>query len=141
MIDPPPINDTLADSNNMATLRWILFFNNIYNGDAGTDWTPTFQNLTTVGTPTITGRYYKLSQYLTYFRVIVTPATSTTSTAGSTYIDNFPLRFNADGACLAMRGGEGTQSGHIVASTNRIYTPPWVTVTVPMVIVGLVEAS
>lgn len=140
-IEPPPINDILAEQNGLPSIRWILFFNQVFNGDAGTDWTPTFVSLGSTGTPTFSGRYYRLSQFLVYYRVTITPATDITSTAGTTYIDNFPLRFSADGACLAMRGGEGTVAGHSIASNNRIYIPPFSAVTVPLTIVGMGEAA
>lgn len=138
---PPTYNPLIEDQSGNASLRWILFFNSIYTGDTGTDWTPTFTNLTTVGTPTITGRYFRISQNLVYFSVVITPATSTTATAGTTYIDNFPLDITTDGACLAVSGGAGTPAGQCVASNNRIYVPAWSAVTVPLTIIGLVEAS
>lgn len=137
----PPIYEKIADAEGKTPLPWVLFFNQMFDGDAGVNWTPTFQNLTTVGTPTITGRYYKLSKYLTYFSVLITPATSTTATAGTTYIDNFPLTFKKDGVVFAVSGGLGTASGHIVASTKRIYVPAWSAVTVPLTLVGIAEAS
>lgn len=139
-IQPPPIYEKLSGSDGKSTLPWILFFDQIFNGDSGIDWTPTFTNLTEVGGATIEGRYYRLSQYITFFRVKITPSTSTTSTAASTYIDNFPLTFSSDGFCVAVRGGEGSNAGHIVSSTNRIYTPAWTAVTVPLYVLGIGEA-
>lgn len=138
---PPPIYSNLVGDDAKAVLPWILFFQQMYDGDAGTDWTPTFVSLTTAGTPTITGRYYKLGKYLTYFRATIVPATSTTATAGSTYIDNYPLTFKGDGIVFAMRGGEGSTSGHIVAANNRIYVPAWSTVTSQLSLVGIAEAT
>lgn len=138
-VQPPPIYERIAGEDGKAPLPWVLFMNQLFNGDSGTSWTPSFTNLTEVGTPTITGRYYRLSQYLTFFRVLITPATSTTSTEGSTYINNYPLLFSNDGACFAVMGGLGA-AGHIVSATNRIYVPKWTTVTVPLTIIGIGEA-
>lgn len=146
-IQPPPIYQGLFDTtqqpiNGKATLPWILFFNQVFTGDLGTAWTPTFLNLTTVGTPTITGTYYRIGQGLVYFSVRILPATSTTSVAGTTQITNFPLKFNADGACLAVAGGGGGGNpGQMLANTTIIDVPSWTAVTVPLTIVGFGEAS
>lgn len=136
-IDAPPIYQQLGDEGGKATIPWVLFFNGVYEGDAGNDWTPTFQNLTQVGTPTITGRYYQINQNMCYFWIRVVPGTSTTSTAGTTYINNFPITFAQDGACLAVSGLLGANAGMIDAATNRIYPPGWSAVTVPVTIVGI----
>ncbi len=138
-IQPPPIQEQLANNLGVATLPWILFFNQLFEGDTGINWTPTFTDLTTVGTPTITGRVYRLSRRICFFRVTITPGTSTTSTAGTTYINNFPLTFANDGICFAVSGGNGSNSGHVVASNNRIFVPAWTAVTVPLTVVGMAE--
>lgn len=135
---PPPIQEVLTEEQSgNATLPWILFFNRSFTGDAGTAWTPTFTSLGTTGTPTITGRYYKLSQFLTVFWVRIVPGTDTTSTAGTTYINNFPEAMAFDGFCTAQSNGVGASTGHAVASNNRIYTPGWSALTNPVQIVGL----
>lgn len=138
-VQPPPIQHQVIDEGGLLTLPYILFFNQIFGGDTGTDWTPTFTSLTQTGTPTITGRYYKIGA-LVYFYVVVTPATDTTATAGTTYINNFPLDVTSDGACLAVSGLLGGSVGMVEASTNRIYVPAWSAVTVPLTVVGLVVA-
>lgn len=140
-VQPPPTYEVLQDENGKAKTPWLLFFNQMYAGDAGTSWTPTFQNLTTSGTPTITGRYYRLSDYLTYFNITITPGTNTSSTAGSTYCDNFPLSVLNNGACVAVGGAVGVGTGIIQANTGRIYTPTWSTVSVPVSILGIAEAG
>ena len=141
-VKPPPVFDFLVDQDGKANLSWVVYFNSLYEGDSGTSWTPTFQSLTTVGTPTITGRYYRVGgRQLVYYTILVTPATSTTSTAGTTYINNFPLPTIGDSACLAVTGGIGSQAGHFIASTNRIFVPAWSAVTVPITIVGLCEVN
>lgn len=138
--NPPPIQHDLTDDQGAITMPWTLFFNQVYGGDTGTVWTPEFVNLGSTGTPTITGRYYKLSNSLVYFRVVVTPATDTSSTAGSTYIQNFPFNLSADAACHAINSTVSA-SGACVSSSNRIYTPTWTTISTPVTVTGFVEAS
>jgi hypothetical protein len=140
-IDPPPIYEPLIEQNGSARIPWILFFNNIFQGDGGTDWNPTFVSLGSTGTPTITGRYYKIGQNLVWFSIRITPATDTTSTAATTYCDNFPLAFRQDSVCLASSGSGAVQAiGGIRAADNRIYPPGWAGVTQPLTIVGFGEA-
>lgn len=139
---PPPTRNPLTESDGITlTMPWLLFFNQTYNGDAGTNWTPTFTSLTTSGTPTITGRYYKISQYLCYFNILITPGTNTSSIAGTTYCDNFPLTMASNGVCMSVANNLGGGLGMAVASSNRIYTPTWTTVTTPINILGIVEAT
>lgn len=140
-VKPPPIDDIVIDESGKAALSWSLFFNSIFTGDTGTDWTPTFTNLTISGTPTITGQYYRIGRTLVYFQVRIVPATNTSSTAGTTYINNFPLTLSADGACIAVSGLLGSTPGMCDMATNRIYVPAWTTVTVPLTIVGFVAAG
>jgi hypothetical protein len=140
-IKPPPMQQNMVDESGIATLPWTLFFDQSYRGDSGESWSPVFTNLTTVGTPTIKGRHYQLSRYLTAFFISITPSTSTTATGGTTYIGNYPLTFTGDGACWAVSGGLGANAGHIVSATNRIYVPSWSAVTVPLTVVGFCEAT
>jgi hypothetical protein len=139
---PPPIQESVVERDGVATLPWILFFNNIFEGDTGTDWTPDFNNLTEAGgAATITGRYIMLTQRLAYFRVTVTPANagSTSAVAGSTTIDNFPLTFAQNGIVFAVSGLLGTNSGMVNQADNKIYVPTWTTVTIPVTVIGLAE--
>lgn len=137
-----PIFDPVVDSNGKALLSWVLFFNNLSIGDVGTAWTPTFTSLTEVGgSATITGRYYRLSQHICFFRVTITPVTNTSATAGTTYISNFPLSASADGICGSVAGVLGGTLGMVQATTNRIYVPGWSAVTVPVNVFGFVEVS
>lgn len=138
-ISPPPSTTEIVDKSGKAQLPWVTFFENQYLGDTGTSFTPTFTSLTEVGTAGKTGYYYRLSQNLYYFAVTITPATSVTSTAGTTYFD-FPLDITRDGANLAVTNGLGSQAGMNVASNNRIYIPALSAVTTPITIVGIVEA-
>lgn len=138
---PPPTRNPLTEGKGELTMPWLLFFNQIFNGDAGTNWTPTFTGLTSSGTPTISGRYYQLSQYLCYFNILVTPATNTSATAGTTYVDNFPLQAASNGFCLTVSNNLGGGLGMVNAGNNRIYVPTWTTVTTPINVIGIVEAQ
>lgn len=142
-IEAPPITHPVVDETNIiATLPWVLFFNSLFIGDTGTAWTPTFTNLTVVGAaPTITGRIYKIGQSMAYFSVRIVPGTNTSSTAGTTYINNLPFVLKADGACLAVSGLLGSSAGQCDSATNRIYVPAWSAVTVPLTVTGYVEAG
>lgn len=138
-INPPPItNPVIEKDTGLPTLPWILFYNSIFFGDTGTTFTPVPVNLTEVGTPTITGAYYRSGQFID-FEIVITPATSTTAVAGSTY---FALPFDVlvDGACFAISGLLGSNAGAVDAATNRCYPPSWSAVTVPLTIVGRAHA-
>lgn len=139
-VQPPPIYELLTDEIGKARTPWTLFFNQTYNGDAGQSWEPTFQNLTATGTPLITGRYYRISNYLKYFTITITPATDTSAVAGTTYCDNLPVTPSGVGFCVAVGGALGIGTG-IVQDNGRIYVPSWSGATVPVTILGLVEAS
>jgi hypothetical protein len=140
-VKPPPIYNPVVDEKGIATLPYILFFSGIFEGDRGTDWTPNFVNLTETGTPTITGKYYRLSRSIAFFHVNIVPATNTTAVAGTTYIDNFPLVMSADGICFAVSGLLGTNAGVCDQASQKIYVPSWAAVTVPLTIVGIVAAG
>lgn len=138
---PPPNEDKVLTEQGFPRISWALFFENMYEGDSGTEFTPTFQNLGSTGTPTLTGRYYRLGGLnLIFFRITITPDTNTSSTAGTTYVDNFPVAFVNDGVCFSVSGNLGGALGHVVASNNRIYTPSWSNVTTPVTIIGVGEA-
>lgn len=140
-LTPPPIQDNVVDQEGFPSVPWSMFFNNTYLGDMGTEWTPSFTNLTQVGTPTITGNYKLISRQLVFFRVHIVPATNTTSTAGSTAVTNFPMTFTSNGFCLAVSGNLGGGSGMVSAADNRIYVPSWTAVTVPLTVLGLAEVG
>lgn len=140
-ITPPPLYDPVVDQSGVASVSWTLFFNKLFQGDTGTEWTPTFQNLTVSGTPEITGRYYRINRNIVYFRVTIVPETSTSSTAGTTYIDNFPLSLRGDGICFSVTSGVGSIAGHVDLASGRIFTPSWTTVPNTISIIGMVEAQ
>ena len=136
---PPPIQEPVTDQEGFPSVPWIMFFNSVFQGDYGTDWTPIFSNLTAVGTPTLTGNYKLISRQLVFFRVTVTPATSTTATAATTTIDNFPMTFTSNGIVVAVHSNTGTLSGMVNATDNKIYVPAWSAITTPVTIIGLAE--
>lgn len=151
---PPPTDDPLIDvtqkkqggieTEGMANLSWILFFNQLFQGDAGDAWVPNFRNLTIVGgVPTVNGRVYQISRYLSFFvaNLICAPGGNTSAVAGTTLIDNFPLRAQGNGVCFAVSGLLGAVPGMVDFDTNGIYVPTWNLVTVPITILGIVEAK
>lgn len=120
-------------------MDWVLFFNQIFGGDTGTDWVPSFVNLGTTGTPQFSGRYYKLSNSLALFRCQIVPATNTSSVLGNTYIENFPMQLLSDAPCFVTVPPASTL-GSCFAASNRIFLPTWTNITVPITISGFVEA-
>ncbi len=140
-LNPPPIYMPLVGDDGKATMPWILFFNQNFTGDTGKDWTPSFVSLASTGTPTFSGRIYKVSDNLLFFTAVITPATDTTSTAGTTYIANPPFTILRDGTCSAAGGNVGSLTGMCTAATNRIFVPAWTSAVVPITVTGLIEAS
>jgi hypothetical protein len=136
----PPPTEPIIDDEKRPTLRWSVYFDELASGDYGTSFTPTFVGLTEVGTATITGIYYRISARLVYYRITITPGTNTSAVNGTTYCDNFPLRFTANSANTTISGFTAAVSG-TDASTNRIYTASWTTITTPIVITGIGEVS
>jgi hypothetical protein len=53
-------------------------------------WTPSFTDLTVVGTPTYTGLYTKIGRVV-YFSVRIQSTTTTASTVGVTVMSSFPF--------------------------------------------------
>ena len=135
----PPKTETLIDDDNFANLNWLAFFEDLAAGDTGTAWTPNFVGLTEVGgTATKTGRYWRLSNSLAYYRIVITPVTSTSAVNGTTYCDNFPLTITAAGANATVSGFTAALAG-TTAADKRIYTATWTAITTPITIVGIVE--
>lgn len=136
----PPQTEQLVDENNLSTLNWLIFFDQLASGDTGTEWTPTFTGLTEVGTATKTGKYFRLSKTLAYYRIVITPSTNTSSVLGTTYCNNFPLTMRADGMNVTCSSYTASVSGS-TASDNRIYAATWTTITSAITIVGLAEVQ
>lgn len=131
-----PISDRVIDDSAKCRPVWVEYFASLSNGDVGTTWTPTITNLTSVGTPTISGVYYQ-NQGFTDFFVKIVPGTNTSSTAGSTA---FTLPFNvvADAACHAVTGNASVP-GAVNASSKTVYPPSWSNLTTPVTISGRVK--
>ena len=139
-VNPAPITNPVIDDSGLPTLPWTLFFNQNFEGDSGTSWLPNFVGLTGA-TTSITGRFYRLSQYLVYFAINITPDGNTSATAGTTYVDNFPLDFRNDGFNTVVSGTGGGAIGMNTESNNRIYVSAWTNISVPLTVLGLVEAT
>lgn len=136
----PPKTEELVDENKFTTLNWLAFFDDLATGDLGTSFTPTFVGLTEVGTATKTGKYFRLTKGLAYFRIVITPGTSTSATLGTTYCDNFPLNITAQGMASTVSSYTAATSG-VTSSPKRIYTASWSAITTPITITGLIEVS
>lgn len=137
-----PLYDRLIDEQDKANLNWTIFFQNLSNGDAGQDWDPVIQNIGVVGTPIVTGRLYQISKYLCYFTVVIDPnGGNTTSSVGTTYVENFPLPFAGDGVVFAVSGNLGDGPGMVVGNSGRIYPPSWSSVSVPITLIGICEVE
>lgn len=144
-LEPPPTQQPIiTDQSGFPALPWIVFFNALFDGDAGNAWSPVFQNLTiSGGPPQIIGKVYQLSKYLSVFTITLVPPKggSITGVAGTVLISNFPLQMANNGVCFAVSGELGTVSGMCDGGQNIIFPPSFTGVTVPLTIVGLVEAS
>lgn len=136
----PPAYDLIAETTGKASRAWLEFFDNVFRGDQGQAWTPTFTGLTTVGTPTITGSVYQWGALVKWWVKIV-PGTNTSSTSGTTYINNFPLRISVDDFCVATTNAPSAVLGMVEAATNRIYVPSWSLITSSITITGTAVAS
>lgn len=141
VINAPPTYTQMVDKDGKVTIPWALFFEQIYKGDQGNSWTPLATDLTVTGTPTFTGTYYQISSKLVFFHLKITPATDTSSVAGTTYFTGLPFTIAADGFCTAQSSNLGDPTGMVVASNQRIYTPAWTSISVPVTVTGVVEAS
>lgn len=137
---PAPITQSIIDNKGLPTLPWVLFFNQSFQGDSGADWTPSFTGLTG-STTSVTGRYYRISQFLVYFTINITPSGATSATSGTTYAEGFPLNFTNDSMNTVVSGSGGGAIGMNVASNNRIYVPAWTGVSIPLTIIGIGEAT
>ena len=136
----PPKTEPLVDKDKFATLNWLIFFEQLANGDAGVSWTPTFTGLTEVGAATKTGVYYSISKKLVFFRIIITPGTNTSAVNGTTYCNNFPLTMIADGVNVTVSGFTAAAAGS-TSSNNRINTATRTNSTTPITLVGIAEVN
>lgn len=137
----PPSNVPIINAFGVMSREWALFFENISNGDPGDTWTPTWSGLTVVGSPTYDGRFYRLSKNLQFVSVVITTAGTTASTAGTTYIANWPNMIKRDSAIMAVNSTThiGIGTGMANASNNRIYTPTWGATANTITITGIIN--
>jgi len=135
-ISQAPIADKLLDDSGKLRPTWVIYFGELNRGDVGTTWNPTIVNLTSTGTPTITGVYYQNDGF-TDFAVKIVPATDTSSVAGSTTIA-VPFNVTADTIVNVVSSG-GYDFGRIISSSKTIFLPTWSLITVPLTITGRVK--
>lgn len=135
-ISQAPIADKVLDDNGKLRPSWVVYFSELNRGDIGTTWNPTIVNLTSVGTPTITGVYYQ-NYGFTDFSIKIVPATNTSSTLGSTTIA-VPFGVAADKAVEVVTG-TSVAFGTIASSSKTIFLPTWSLITSPITISGRVK--
>lgn len=123
-VTAPPLEDNIVDQVLKANASYAAFFENMYLGDVGNAFTPTFVNLSVSGELTTTGRYYRLSDRWYIITATISSTDTTTATAGSTYISNFPLTLLNDGLTFAIVG-TGVSASAAQAANNRLYAPGW----------------
>jgi len=146
-INPAPIQSQLFGMNGLG-LVWGKWFTSIekmlgQRNSQVISFTPTFTSLTEVGTATITGNYYRFNT-MVFFDVKIVPGTNTSSTAGTTYINNLPFLSAVDGQGQTdnISTNISIGSGPVLKSTGtlngkvRHYTPTWATVTDSISITG-----
>lgn len=143
MINEPPLRQPIADDNGMTPIQWALFFSQLYTGDLGSEWIPAFSGLTaSAGSPVLDGWTYQITRSLVLFRATVTPSSGTTSaSAGTTNITNFPFKMTQNGIVFAVSNKVGSGSGMCEASSGLIWTPAWTTLATKVTLLGIVEAS
>jgi hypothetical protein len=135
-----PTYDQMVEAESLKPrTSWLRFFEDLSIGQAGELFTPVFTGLTEVGAATKAGTYWVINGQFVYFEVVISPATSTSSVAGTTYFD-FPLDIQGQGL-IAACSGPGFSASGTAETNNRIYPPTWTTLTVPVTISGLVRAS
>lgn len=131
-----PIADKALDDLGKFRPSWVVYFSSLNRGDVGTTWNPTITNLTSTGTPTITGVYYQNNGF-TDFAVKIVPGTDTSSVLGSTTIA-LPFSVAADTVANTVAGNT-TASGVVNASSKTLFLPTWSLVTIPVTITGRVK--
>lgn len=135
-ISQAPIADRVLDDLGKFRPSWVEYFSGLNRGDVGTTWNPVTANLTSTGTPVITGVYYQNNGF-TDFAVKIVPATDTSSTLGSTTIA-IPFNATADVPVFVVTGTSAA-SGVLTASSKTIFLPTWTAITSPITITGRVK--
>jgi hypothetical protein len=143
-IKPPPTYDKLVSiTTAKVSPSWLVFFQQLFTGDQGQAWTPTFSGLTFTGAaPTLQGYYYQLSSKVCKFNIVITPSSgNNTSMAAAGYVSNFPLKLALDDVCFVSTSAPSAVAGSCDAATNRILLPTWAAITSKITISGTVIAS
>lgn len=137
MLPRPPVYTPFLNAKGTVSKEWSIYFQGLSTGDTGQTWTPTFTGLT--GSPTITGTYYYLSDYLIYFRVQLNGTSA--SNTGTTYINNFPQLINQDSVIYAANSTTniGLGTGLSDATDSRLYTPTWSVTNNLITVTGIIE--
>ncbi|MFA7238993.1 MAG: hypothetical protein WC091_02700 [Sulfuricellaceae bacterium] len=130
-----PASEKIVDKAGKVVIPWLLFFQQLINGDAGTSFVPEFTDLTQNGVATIGGVYYENAGFADFF-VRITPSIDTSAVAGDTYFE-LPFQPTSDAPCFATTVFNSSLGG-IVAATKRCYTPSWTSITTPITISGRV---
>lgn len=131
-----PISDKALDDTGKFRPTWVVYYSSLNRGDVGTSWTPAITNLTSVGTPTISGVYYQ-NQGFTDFAVKIVPGTNTSSTLGSTTLA-LPFSITADTSASVVTGTSAVICS-VNASGKLVYLPTWSLITSPITITGRVK--
>ena len=86
-------------------------------------WTPTVAGIAVVGTPTYTGTYERIGDFVS-FTIRVTSTTSTAATAGTTTFST-PTSTVVAGTCVAASGVTKLGLGTGLVNSSLIYPPAW----------------
>ena len=86
-------------------------------------WTPTVAGIAVVGTPTYTGTYERIGDFVS-FTIRVTSTTSTASTAGTTTFST-PTSTVVSGTCVAASGVTKLGLGTGLVDSSLTYPPTW----------------
>jgi hypothetical protein len=103
-------------------------------------WTPVRTGWTDVGTPTVAGRFRVVGRQC-FFQVLVTPATSVATTAGTSYI-GLPIGAEGYGGDVNMANTvtlAAVGSGMIDVTNSRCYVPTQGATGNPLAICGWYE--
>jgi hypothetical protein len=98
-------------------------------------WTPTLVSWTNVGSPTLEANYIKSGRVITFY-VKITPATSISSTKGSSRITGLPFGTVLAGSAAMLDGNTTSFGDCIVDATGTIYMQTSGVLTVPITLVG-----
>ena len=137
-INPAPIQDSSIELDGRILQPWSEWFRNIERilgrkNNEIVSFTPTFSGLTTTGTTTLNGSYYRFN-CMVFFEITIATTGTTSSTSGTTYISNLPFIAEKNGSLLVnntvtfIATGTGFVQENASSTTNGIvkgYTPSW----------------